>query len=120
MKNLVVGLGAVLLLSGCATIMTSDMQSIRITSSNNEPAEVTVDDKKVMTPGTILVLRDGKDKSVQTSTEGCENNTLIKKSVTPIFFGNLVIGGVLGSTTDGSTGKMWDYQDDIEVKCKNQ
>lgn len=120
MRRLIVGLGVTFLLSGCATIMTADVQSIRVTSSNNEPAEVTIDDKKVMTPGMVVVLRDGKDKSVHTTTEGCDNKTLIKKSVTPAFFGNILIGGLLGSTTDGSTGKMWDYQDDVEVTCKTK
>ncbi len=88
-----------------------------MTTSNNKPVEVTVDDKTVTAPGMVVVLRDGKDKVVKTNVEGCENATPIKKSITPVFWGNIVIGGVLGSTTDGATGKMWDYEESVEVSC---
>lgn len=105
------------LMSGCASITSSEEQSINITTSNNKPAEVSVDDKTVTAPGVVVVLRDGKDKVVKTKAEGCDNATPIKKSITPIFWGNIVIGGVLGSTTDGVTGKMWDYEDSVEISC---
>lgn len=111
---------SILLLSGCASIMTHDQQSINVTASNNKPIEVTVDDKTTSAPGTVVVLRDGKDKVVRTTAEGCDSATPIKKSITPVFFGNIVIGGLLGSTTDAATGKMWDYQDSVVVSCTAQ
>lgn len=103
--------------SGCASITTSKSQLINVTTSNNEPAEVTIDDKTITAPGMILVLRDGNDKVAQTKTEGCDNVTFVKKSVTPLFFGNIIFGGFLGSTTDVATGKMWDYEDSVEISC---
>lgn len=118
MKKVIVGLGALFALSGCASIMTAEEQSIRVTTNNNTEAEITVDDKKVVTPGTVVVLRDGKDKVVRTKDANCDSATPIKKSVTPVFFGNIVIGGLLGSTTDASTGKMWDYADTVQIECK--
>lgn len=108
---------AALMLSGCASIMTAEQQSINVTSSSGPPIEVTVDDKKAMTPGTVVVLRDGKDKVVSTSAPGCSNITPVKKEIATAFWGNIVLGGVLGSTTDASTGKMWDYQDNVHVTC---
>jgi uncharacterized protein YceK len=119
MKNISIA-AAALVLSGCASIMTADEQSIKVTSSTNTPVEVTVDDKTTTTPGTVVVLRDGKDKVVKSSAPGCQNATPIKKEVTGAFWGNIVIGGLLGSTTDNSTGKMWDYQDSVEVSCTAQ
>ncbi|KKO45148.1 adenosine deaminase [Arsukibacterium ikkense] len=116
MKNICFA-AAILSLSGCASIMTAEQQSINVTASNNQPIEVTVDDKTTTSPGTVVVLRDGKDKVVRTSAEGCDSATPVKKSVTPVFFGNIIIGGVLGSTTDASTGKMWDYQETVVVSC---
>lgn len=109
---------AVLVMTGCASLMTADEQSIKVTASNGVPIEVTVDDKKTTTPGYVVVLRDGKDKVVNTSTAGCATATPIKKSVAPVFFGNIVIGGLLGSTTDSSTGKMWNYADNVVVSCQ--
>jgi uncharacterized protein YceK len=108
---------SVILMSGCASITSSEEQSINITTSNNKPAEVTVDDKTVTAPGMVVVLRDGKDKVVKTNAEGCDNATPIKKTITPVFWGNIIIGGVLGSTTDGATGKMWDYEESVEISC---
>jgi uncharacterized protein YceK len=119
MKKLALVLAVATLSSGCASIMTADQQSINVTTSNNKPAEITVDDKTVTAPGMVTVLRDGKDKVVRSSADGCDNATPIEKSVTPVFFGNIIIGGLLGSTTDGATGKMWDYADNVEVRCEN-
>jgi uncharacterized protein YceK len=108
---------SVVLMSGCASITSSEEQSINITTSNNKSAEVTVDDKTVTAPGMVVVLRDGKDKVVRTDAEGCDTATPIKKSITPVFWGNIIIGGLLGSTTDGATGKMWDYEESVEISC---
>ena len=120
MKKFALGLAVVLLNTGCASIMTAEQQSINVKLSNNETGEVTVDDKTVTAPGMVVVLRDGKDKVVRTQAEGCDSATPIKKNVTPVFFGNIVIGGLLGSTTDGVTGKMWDYEDSVTVSCSNK
>lgn len=117
MKKIALLAAIAMMTSGCASVMTAENQSINVTTSNNKPAEVTVDDKTVTAPGMVVVLRDGKDKVVRTKAEGCDTATPIQKSVTPIFFGNIVIGGLLGSTTDGVTGKMWDYADNVEVQC---
>lgn len=117
MNKVIIGMSVAFLASGCASIMTAEQQSINVTTSNNKPAEVTIDDKTVTAPGMVTVLRDGKDKVVKTDAAGCDTATPIKKSVTPIFFGNIVIGGLLGSTTDGVTGKMWDYADSVEISC---
>lgn len=117
MKALFLGLAVTALVSGCASIVTPAQQTINVTTSNNKPAEVTVDDKTITTPGMVTVLRDGKDKVVKTKAESCDNTTVIKKSVSTAFFGNIIIGGLLGSTTDGITGKMWNYADSVEVSC---
>ncbi|NQY35446.1 MAG: adenosine deaminase [Alteromonadaceae bacterium] len=117
MKTLVIGLSVAFLTTGCATLMTADQQSINVTASNNKSFEVTVDDKTITAPGMVVVLRDGKDKVVKTTAAGCDTATPIEKSIAPVFFGNIVIGGLLGSTTDASTGKMWNYADSVEISC---
>jgi len=117
MKNILSVTIITLVLSGCASIMTAEQSSINVTTSNNKPAEVTIDDKTVMAPGMVVVLRDGKDKVVRTKTEGCDNTTVVEKSIAPVFWGNIIVGGILGSTTDNATGKMWNYADSVEVRC---
>ena len=117
MKKLIVCAGSHFALSGCASVMTAEEQSIRVTTNTNTPVEVTVDDKTVVTPGMVVVLRDGKDKVVHVKEGNCNSTTPIDKTVAPAFFGNIVIGGLLGSTTDASTGKMWNYADNVEIEC---
>jgi hypothetical protein len=114
-NKLIIAFGIAFLLSGCVSFMTAEEQSINITKSNNKPAEVVVDYKTVTAPCMVTVLREGKDKTVKTDTAGCDTATRIKKSVTPVFFGTTVIGGVLGFTTDGVTGKIWDYANSVEM-----
>jgi len=120
MKSLVLGMSVALLASGCASIMTAEQQTINITASNNEKVEVTVDDKTIVSPGVVTVLRDGKDKVVKTTDKNCDSATPIKKEIAGAFWGNIVIGGVLGSTTDSSTGKMWNYVDSVQINCANK
>ncbi len=108
---------AVLMTTGCATIMSPKEQSINVTSSTGTPIEVTVDGKKTSTPGAVMVTRDGKEKVINTSTEGCAPSTPVQKSLAPMFWGNIVIGGFFGSTTDNATGKAWNYQDNVVVQC---
>ncbi|WP_137166560.1 YajG family lipoprotein [Salinimonas lutimaris] len=114
-KVLFAGLST-LWLSGCASIMTSEQQTINVTASNGKKVEVTVDDKTTVTPGTVTVLRDGKEKIVNVSDSACQAAP-IEKNIAPAFWGNIIIGGLLGSTTDSSTGKMWNYADNVEIQC---
>jgi uncharacterized protein YceK len=120
MKNLVLSLSVAALVSGCATVMTAEQQTINVTTSSNQAAEITVDDKTIMTPGMVTVLRDGKDKVVKTSAEGCDNATPIKKTIATPFFGNIIFGGLPGSTTDVATGKIWNYVESVEISCTEQ
>ncbi|KAF7785361.1 hypothetical protein PRUB_a4917 [Pseudoalteromonas rubra] len=119
MKYSIIPAAALVMLSGCASVMTSDMQTIQVTTNTGKVVEVTADGNQSNTPGAVQVLRDGQDKVIRTTAAGCASETPVKKSVTPAFFGNIVIGGLLGSTTDASTGKMWDYADSVEIQCDN-
>jgi uncharacterized protein YceK len=113
---LISGALSTLLISGCASVMTAEQQTINVKTNAGQAIEVTVDDKTITAPGVVTVLRDGKDKVVRTNNTACDKTTPIKKKVAPAFFGNIIIGGLPGSTTDASTGKMWNYED-VEVGC---
>ncbi|WP_125784636.1 adenosine deaminase [Pseudoalteromonas rubra] len=119
MKYSIIPAAALVMLSGCASIMTSDVQTIQVTTNTGKAVEVSADGNKSDTPGSIQIVRDGQDKVIRTTATGCAAETPVKKSVTPAFFGNIILGGLLGSTTDASTGKMWDYADSVEIQCNN-
>ncbi|MCO7191051.1 MULTISPECIES: adenosine deaminase [unclassified Pseudoalteromonas] len=119
MKYSIIPAAALVMLSGCASIVTSDVQTIQVTTNTGKTVEVSADGNKSDTPGSIQVLRNGQDKVIRTTAAGCAAETPVQKKVAPAFFGNVILGGLLGSTTDASTGKMWDYADSVEIQCDN-
>jgi hypothetical protein len=103
--------------TGCATLITPKEQKINVASSTGDAIDVTLDGKTSSTPGQFTVLRNGQDKIVNTSTPGCAPSTPVNKTIAPAFWGNVIIGGLLGSTTDNATGKMYTYADNVVVQC---
>jgi hypothetical protein len=97
-----------LCLISCATIVTGTTQVISV-NSNVSGATVIVDGRTVgTTPFSGLISKKGSVLTV--SKEGYETVTIaMSKSFNAIFFGNIIIGGLLGSTTDLSTGAMYEY-----------
>lgn len=114
-----IAVAAAVFATGCASIMTPPSQNIEVTTSNNEAIEASIDTNNTMTPGMVEVLRDGADKVARTEEEGCDNTTPVEKKIAPAFWGNILLGGVFGSTTDASTGKMWNYEN-VEIRCDNK
>ena len=58
-------------------------------------------------PGAEGTLRTKAAKVFNVETEGCAKQTTLESKVDIKFFGNIITGGLLGSTTDYSTEKMW-------------
>jgi hypothetical protein len=109
---------SIALLSGCASIINEPSQPVKVTSSTGAPISGSINGTKFQSPAVVNVIRSGNDQVVVTETAGCDKETPLKKSVSPIFFGNIIIGGVLGSTTDYSTEKMWAYDEAVVISCK--
>ena len=109
-------LGALLsALSGCATLIDGDTQSVTFQSSPSD-AEVSINGVVVgTTPFTISLDRgDGNQVSIQKNgyeTVSMELNTAIN----PTFWGNILLGGLLGSTTDSATGASREYVPGIHM-----
>lgn len=123
MKALIIAVSALALLAttGCSTIIKGKDQVVTI-NSNVEDAQITVNGVPVgKTPFTGPILRNSKTV-VGVSKDGyVTKNVTLDTSIEPIFWGNIIIGGVLGSTTDASTGSMYKYapatiQIDLEKK----
>ncbi|AXI02102.1 adenosine deaminase [Aquirhabdus parva] len=114
-------LGAIVsiaLVSGCASIINSKTQKVNITTSNGSKIVANVDGKTVQAPGIVGLDRSRVEKIITTSDANCAPQTIAPSSVDPIFFGNILIGGLLGSTTDYSTEKMWKYDNTLIISCK--
>ncbi|MDX1442259.1 MAG: PEGA domain-containing protein [Gammaproteobacteria bacterium] len=103
------GLALVLGVAGCATIVSGSSESITFNSSP-EGATVYIDGTAVgTTPTTIEVDRSGNEV-LRFEKEGYKPyETRLEKTVNGWFFGNVIIGGLIGSSTDISSGAMHQY-----------
>lgn len=52
----------------------------------------------------------GSSPQITVRSDGYEPKTIVAETAfEPVFWGNIIIGGVFGSTTDSSTGAMYKY-----------
>lgn len=94
--------------SGCATVASGTTQSISI-SSNVEGAELFLDGERIgTTPYTGEVAKGKNTLRVEAAGYRTETVTL-SRALEPIFWGNIIIGGTLGSITDFATGSAYQY-----------
>lgn len=95
-------------LTACATIASGTTQTISV-SSNVEGAEVLLDGQPIgETPFTGPIEKN--KNTLQIEAEGYRAETVtLSKSLDPVFWGNIIIGGTLGSITDFATGAAYQY-----------
>lgn len=116
---LATGLASSMLLTGCASILTDDVQTVNVLTSNGQDAEVKIDGQEFDVPGIAIIQKNGaQTKIMNSSTEGCVSITALNREVEPTFYVNILSGGAFGSSTDFGTDKMWKYQDSIVLNCK--
>jgi len=120
-RLIAVSVFALLFTTGCSTIINGKRQIVSI-NSNVAGAQVTVNGMPVgQTPFAGQVERSSK-AIVQLSKEGYVTKTMtMDTTFEPIFWGNIISGGFIGSTTDGVSGAMYKYapatiQVDLEKK----
>lgn len=94
---------------GCSSIIKGTKQVVSI-NSNVKGAEIIVNGSNVgKTPFTGHIER-GSSTTVVLQKSGYETKTItLSSEIEPIFWGNIIIGGVVGSTTDMATGAMYKY-----------
>lgn len=123
MRHIALGLLA-LLAAGCATITDGSTQAVSF-QSNPDDVVVTMisrvrgessdsawhDESRALgkTPLTVQLDR-GPGKSVVFSKPGYQSLPVPLTTITnPNFWGNIIIGGFFGSTTDSMSGAMYEY-----------
>ncbi len=94
--------------TNCATIATGTSQLITVTS-NVSGAEVMLDGQRVgETPFTGEVKKDGKMLTIE--KKGYKPyNIALSTTMEGMFWGNIIIGGTLGSITDFASGAAYKY-----------
>lgn len=95
--------------AGCATIITGGSQTVSFDSSP-QGAIVNVNGKVVGKTPMSISLDKGKNKTVVFKLKGHQAvSRQLSTSVQPWFWGNILTGGLFGSTTDFASGAVYEY-----------
>ena len=117
---------AFVVLPGCATITSNEMQTVSLTtqSADGNAVEkancVLRNDRgqwEAVSPAQVAVRRSADDLLVTCRKEGVQDGMLRAISrVAPGMVGNIIIGGGIGAIIDHTKGTGYDYPDDLPVK----
>jgi hypothetical protein len=108
MKKLFV-IAAIGALSSCSSIINGSKQIVTI-ESNVKGADININGSSIgTTPYTGPIKRSGTTV-VRVAKTGYSSKTItMSADIEPIFWGNIIVGGVFGSSTDYGTGAMYKY-----------
>ena len=112
--------------SGCATLTSSEMQSLSLTAHTQdgkivEKASCTLrndkGDWKSDAPSFIAVRRSAEDLTVECKKDGHPDGHLraISRAAAGMF-GNIIFGGGIGAIIDHSKGTGYNYPENLPVK----
>ena len=109
LRILFTSLMLVLTISGCATIVDGTSQPVTFNSEPNR-AKIAINGVPVgVTPLTIQVKR-AKNTMIEAKKDGYEPQQIsLQTKVNTYFWGNILCGGFLGSTTDFASDAMVEY-----------
>lgn len=103
------------LFTGCAWISDGKHQYVSISASDNSKVIATIDGTKVTLPTEYPILRS-KGATIHILPEDNPGYKMTEfvipkaEGINPWYFGNLITGGLVGTTTvDPITGSMWRY-----------
>ncbi|MCE5194142.1 MAG: PEGA domain-containing protein [Nitrospiraceae bacterium] len=98
-----------IVLTGCASIISGSTQEVTF-QSQPEGATVSVDGKPLGKTPFTTTLKKKNDQKLTFEKEGYKTETMqLTTHLNPWFFGNIIFGGLLGSTTDGLSGSIHEY-----------
>ena len=110
----------IILLSGCASIVSGTIQPISVDTPGCDGASCQLTNDKgtwfVKSPASVSVSRAYGNLTVVCSKEGFGSATTTVASTTKgMAFGNILLGGVIGAGVDMGTGAAYDYPVTISV-----
>lgn len=124
MKN-IYGLVLVLLLGGCATIVSGTQQNVFVDTPHVDGAECKLTDSKNgswhldSAPGSVSVIKGNGPLNIVCTKSGYERGIVsVEEGVTGATFGNIILGGGIGIFVDAASGAAQKYPDKIIVWMK--
>jgi hypothetical protein len=127
LKSISLVLVSVLGLTGCASIFTSKYQTVSVNSVNEnsemDGAKCRLKNNKglweVTTPGDVKIRKSPRDLEIFCEKEGASfTKATVDSSVHPMFFGNVVLGGIFGMLIDYTYGPGFSYPKEIVIDNK--
>lgn len=99
----------ILMATGCATIMSGKSQELSF-QSNPDGATVTVSGKIIGKTPITTTLKKEKGQSLVFSKDGHKSVSMrLDTRLDSWFWGNIALGGLIGSSTDGISGAVHEY-----------
>lgn len=103
--------------SGCATIIHGKLQNVSIATVPADAIVKASDGETCTTPGVLKLDRALSSYTLHIEKEGYKPiDITLRKDVDPWFFGNILIGGLIGIIVDLSTGAAYKFSPDDIVK----
>jgi len=100
-----------LLINGCASIISSDHQTMSFNSTPDN-AEVYIDGRLVGRTPVTVSLKKTTTTNFEFRKEGYfPFNNHMEYGLNGWFWGNILFGGLFGSTTDSLTGAAYEYDE---------
>lgn len=120
--GLIVLCSLVLMLSGCATIVTGSNQLVILTTEPPGAVCILKRDGLLLgvvnpTPGSFYVSKSHSKINVECSKDGFLDAVgLIGEHFQPMTFGNIILGGLIGIVVDATSGATAEYESLISLK----
>lgn len=100
---------ALVAMTGCATIVSGKNQEVSFTS-NPEGVTVTVNGRVLGRTPLTANLQKKADQSLVFSRDGYKTLSMqLETTIDGWFWGNIAVGGLIGSSTDGINGSVYKY-----------
>ena len=121
MNKIVLSLTGIMLLSGCSTIIEGSTQTVNISTGMDKQIHAVITSSggtmPVILPQALAVNKSSNDLVINIKDGNCvlPSTTIVKSHLNPWFWGNIIFGGLIGSTTDSASGAAWEYDNNILV-----
>lgn len=112
------------LVTGCASVLKGNTQPVSIDTRPHSDVYCRLMNDKgaytvASTPGSVVVRKSYQDLAVTCEKKGLKSETVnVKSSTGGAVFGNILLGGIVGSVVDCSTGAGYDYPSTIHVPLR--
>jgi len=113
------------LTTGCASIVSGNHQSVSVETPQAKDMTCTLSNNQGKwfvnkTPGSVTIQQSFGDMMVHCEKDGHSmSDAKIKSTVKPIYFGNIIFGGMIGLIIDAGDGAGFAYPANITVPAEN-